>query len=230
MGELIERVKLNLLVYGDGLVENFQNNSLYFYEKYQKSDKEVKSIKTSEIYPGGFYFFHYKDDSNWMKWSPVFVTSYKKFSNQIVFFAVNFNFIPLEVRAMIFDKFIREEDFEKDKFLKVTYEGMYDELKKIGFEYALMEFNSTQIVATHRIRLDAIPRFLYSQHPKNVYDPKKLIQIWQAKIETKDQRHKELMMSSIDEFYDINKEISEKYSVLNDHVKRIKKSFTKYGK
>jgi len=230
MGELIERVKLNLLVYGNGLVENFQNNSLYFYDKYQKSDKEVKNIKTSEIYPGGFYFFHYKDDSNWMKWSPVFVTSYKKFSNQIVFFAVNFNFIPLEVRAMIFDKFIQEEDFEKDKFLKVTYEGMYDELKKIGFEYALMEFNSTQIVATHRIRLDAIPRFLYSQHPKNVYDPKKLIQIWQAKIETKDQRHKELMMSSIDEFYDINKEISEKYSVLNDHVKRIKKSFTKYGK
>ena len=230
MGELIERVKLNLLVYGNGLVENFQNNSLYFYDKYQKSDKEVKNIKTSEIYPGGFYFFHYKDDSNWMKWSPVFVTSYKKFSNQIVFFAVNFNFIPLEVRAMIFDKFIQEEDFEKDKFLKVTYEGMYDELKKIGFEYALMEFNSTQIVATHRIRLDAIPRFLYSQHPKNVYDPKKLIQIWQSKIETKDQRHKELMMSSIDEFYDINKEISEKYSVLNDHVKRIKKSFTKYGK
>ena len=230
MGELIERVKLNLLVYGNGLVENFQNNSLYFYDKYQKSDKEVKNIKTSEIYPGGFYFFHYKDDSNWMKWSPVFVTSYKKFSNQIVFFAVNFNFIPLEVRAMIFDKFIQEEDFTKDKFLKVTYEGMYDELKKIGFEYALMEFNSTQIVATHRIRLDAIPRFLYSQHPKNVYDPKKLIQIWQAKIETKDQRHKELMMSSIDEFYDINKEISEKYSVLNDHVKRIKKSFTKYVK
>jgi hypothetical protein len=230
MGELIERVKLNLLVYGNGIVENFQTNSLYFYDKYQKSDDEVKNIKVSSIYPGGFYFFHYKDDSNWMKWSPVFVTSYKKFSNQIVFFAVNFNFIPLEVRAMIFDKFIQEEDFEKDKFLKVTYEGMYDELKKIGFEYALMEFNSTQIVATHRIRLDAIPRFLYSQHPKNVYDPKKLIQIWKAKIETKDQRHKELMMSSIDEFYDINKEISEKYSVLNDHVKRIKKSFTKYGK
>jgi hypothetical protein len=131
---------------------------------------------------------------------------------------------------MIFDKFIREDDFEKDKLLKVTYEGMYDELKKIGFEYALMEFNSIQIVATHRIKLDLIPRFLYSQHPKNVYDPKKLIQIWKAKIETKDQRHKELMMSSIDEFYDINKDLSEKYSVLSDHVKRIKKSFTKYGK
>jgi hypothetical protein len=75
-----------------------------------------------------------------------------------------------------------------------------------------------------------IPRFIYSQHPKNVYDPKKLIQIWEAKIETKDQRHKEIMMSSIDEFYDINKEISEKYSVLNDHVKRIQKSYKKYGK
>lgn len=230
MGELVERVKLNLLVYGNGIVENFQNNSLYFYDKYQKSDDEVKNTKVSSIYPGGFYFFHYKDDSNWMKWSPVFVAAYKKFSNQIVFFAVNFNFIPLEVRAMIFDKFIKEEDFTKDKLLKVTYEGMYEELKRLGFEYALMEFNSIQLVAAHKIKLDAIPRFLYSQHPKNVYDPKKLIQIWQAKIETKDQRHKEIMMSSIDEFYDINKEISEKYSVLNDHVKRIHKSFKKYGK
>lgn len=230
MGELVERVKLNLLVYGDGLVENFRNNSLYFYEKYQKSDNEVKNVKVSDVYPGGFYFFHYKDDSNWMKWSPVFIAGYKKFSNQIVFFAVNFNFIPLEVRAMIFDKFITEEDFTKDKFLKVSYEGMYEELKRLGFEYALMEFNSIQIVAVHKIKLDMIPRFIYSQHPKNVYDPKKLIQIWEAKIETKDQRHKEIMMSSIDEFYDINKEISEKYSVLNDHVKRIQKSYKKYGK
>lgn len=229
MGELTERIKLSLLVNGNGVVENFRNNSLYFYDKYQKSDEFVKNIKIEDIFPGGFYFFHYKDDSNWMQFSPVFIADYRKFSNKIILFGVNFNFIPLEIRAMIFDKYITEEDFEKDNYLVVDYEGMYSELQKLGFEYALMEFNSLQILAVHKIKLDLVPRFLYAQHPKNVYDPKKLIQIWEAKISTRNDRHKEMMLSTISDFYDINKEISEKYNVLENHIKRIRRSITKYG-
>jgi hypothetical protein len=30
----------------------------------KKSEKDVESINTKDIYPGGFYFLHYKDDSN----------------------------------------------------------------------------------------------------------------------------------------------------------------------
>jgi hypothetical protein len=33
--------------------------------------KDVESINTKDIYPGGFYFLHYKDDSNWLKYAPV---------------------------------------------------------------------------------------------------------------------------------------------------------------
>jgi hypothetical protein len=229
MGELTERVKLSLLVNGDGIVDNFKNNSLYFFEKYQKSDDLVKNIKVEDIFPGGFYFFHYLDDSNWMQFSPVFVADYRKFSNKIILLCVNFNFVPLEIRVMIFDKYITEEDFEKDNYLVVDYEGMYSELQRLGFEYALMEFNSIQIKFVHKIKLDLVPRFLYAQHPKNVYDPKKLIQIWEAKINTRNERHKEMMLSTISDFYDINKEISDKYNVLNEHVKRIRRSITKYG-
>ena len=134
MAELMDRAKLSLLVNGNGLVENFKNNSIWFYEKYQKSSEEVKNQTVKDIYPGGFYFFHYQDDSNWMKWSPVFVTDFKKFSNKIIIFAVNFNFIPLEIRVMIFDKFIKPEDFEKNNFLKVNFDGMYNELRSLGFE------------------------------------------------------------------------------------------------
>jgi hypothetical protein len=229
MGELTERVKLSLLVNGDGIVDNFRNNSLYFFEKYQKSDDLVKNIKVEDIFPGGFYFFHYLDDSNWMQFSPVFVADYKKFSNKIVLFCVNFNFIPLEIRVMIFDKYITEEDFEKDNYLVVDYEGMYSELQRLGFEYALMEFNSIQIKFVHKIKLDLVPRFLYAQHPKNVYDPKKLIQIWEAKIGSRNERHQEMMLSTISDFYDINKEISDKYDVLTEHIQRIRRSIKKYG-
>jgi hypothetical protein len=230
MAELLERVKLNLLVNGNGIVENFKNNSLFFYEKYQKSDKDVLSINISDIYPGGFYFFTYLDDSNWMKYSPVFVADFKKFDDKVILFAINFNFIPMEIRVMLFDKFILPEDFDKNRLLKVNYNGMYDEIRKLGFEYALMEFNAIQLVRVHRISLDLLPRFLYSQHPINKYDPNKLIQIWEAKIGKRDERHNELMTSALNDFYDVNSEISDKYNVMKDHIKRLQTSLTKYGK
>lgn len=230
MGELAERVKVELLINGNGVPDNFKNNSLFFYEKYQKSDKFVLNIKIESIVPGGFYFFHYKDDSNWMKWAPVFVADYKKFSNKIVIFAVNFNLVPLEVRVMLFDKFILEKDFENNNFLEVDYKGVYDELRTLGFEYALMEFDALRIELVHRIHLELLPRFLYHQHPKNVYDPKKLIEIWSAKIGARDQRHKEMMISTIADFYDIENEISEKYDVLRGKIQRIRNNAIKYGK
>jgi hypothetical protein len=232
MGALMDKVKLALLVNGDGVPDNFKKNSLFFYDKYMKSDNDIKNINVSNIKPGGFYFFHYKDDSNWMKWAPVYVIEFKKFNNQIVLLCVNFNFLPLEIRVLLFDKFILEDDFEKDKLLnlKVNYRVLYQELKRIGFEWALMEFNAIQLVAVHKISMNTVPRFLYHQHPKNKYDPGKLVQIWKAKLATAKQRDQEITSASLDEFYNIDSEISEKYDVLKDHIKRIRANMIKYGK
>jgi len=189
MGELVDRIGLRMLVDGDGLADNFKNNSLYFYDKYQKSDKDVRAVGVNDILPGNFYHFHYLDSSNWMMFSPVFVTNFKKISNQIIIFGVNFNFIPLEVRAYLFDNFMIEEDFEKDRSLKVNYDGMYSELIKYGFEYALVEYNALQIKMVHRIEMGSVPRFLISAHPKNKYDPGKLFDIWQVKLKDKDKSY-----------------------------------------
>jgi len=226
---LEDRARLSLLVYGNGIEENFRNNSMFFAEKYSKSDDMVTAKSTTDIQAGGFYFFHYLDDSDWMRYSPVFVVEQKNFANQIVIFAVNMNFIPLEVRVLIFDPYIIEEHFEKDSFLKVDYAGMYKELVKFGFEYALMEYNAIQIKKVHKIHMEMLPRFFFSQHPKATYDPKKLMDIWQKKLETKSERNREMMKAMIDDFYDINKDISEKYKVMKGHIDRIQKSLKKYG-
>jgi hypothetical protein len=229
MGELVDRIGLRMLVDGDGLADNFKNNSLYFYDKYQKSDDMVRSIDLKSILPGSFYHFHYLDDSNWMKWSPVFITNFKKIGNQVILFGVNFNFIPLEVRAFLFDNFMIEEDFEKDRPLKVDYQGMYSELIKYGFEYALVEYNASQIKLVHRISMSIVPRFLIAGHPKNKYDPGKLFDIWKVKIADKDKRNQEIMKSTIDDFYDTKGEINEKYVVLKKHIQRIQSNMKKYG-
>ncbi len=229
MGELLDKVNLNLLVNGDDIPDNFRNNSNFFYQKYLSSDDSVKSIDVTDIKPGYFYFLHYLDDSNWMKWAPVFITNYKKFSNKIIFFGVNFNMVPLEFRVLIFDKYMIDANFEKNAPLKVNFEGMYKELMNIGFEYSLMEFNAIQIAAVHRIHMEMVPRFLYSQHPKNKYDPNKLIKIWKKKLETRDLRHKEMVGSVLEEFYNVGKDYQKKFEVLKGHIDRIQKSMQKYG-
>ena len=83
MGILLDKIN-DLNTSNGDIVTNFKDNSLFFYEKYSKSDDMVKSISVSDMQLGGFYFIHYRDDSNWMKWSPVFTVDFKKFSNLIL--------------------------------------------------------------------------------------------------------------------------------------------------
>jgi len=229
MGILKDKVDLELLINGNGVAENFKNNSLFFMNKYDKSDDDVLSIPIGKIQLGGFYFIQYMDDSNWMKWAPVFTVDFKKFSNMIVIFGVNFNFIPIEIRVGIFDKFITEQDFENNSLLAVDYKGMYDELRSIGFEHTITEFNTAQIKYVHKISMNMLPRFLYSQHPKNKYDPKALLHIWEVKISERNQRHDEMSKALIDDFYKIGDDVNEKYKVLKDHIDRLQSSVKKYG-
>lgn len=224
---LSELVKVNIKVYGNNVVDTFKTNSLYFLDLYKKSIDDFKTVPVRDIYPGAFYFFHYHDESNWMKYAPVFIAGFKKFSDKIIILAVNLNFIPLQVRVILFDKFISKDDFKNDKndiFLKVDYEGVYDELRKLGFEYALMEFDASRIQLAHRVSLLLLPRFLYHQHPINKYDPDKLMSIWEAKIENREKRHKEMTLALLSDFYDMTSEISDKYDVLKGHIQRIRRN------
>lgn len=229
MGELLERIKLSNLVYGKDISDVFKNNSLFLYESYQKSSKLVMSIPFGKIQLGCFYFLQYLDDSNWMKFSPVFTVDVKKFSNLIILRAVNFNFIPIEIRASIFDKYLKESDFDKDQRIEVNYEGIYKELIRYGFEYSIVEYNVAQLRSVHKISLEILPRFLYSGHPINKYDPSKIYGIWKAKLSDREDRHKEMSESLINDFYKVSDDILENYNLLKGHITRIQKSIEKYG-
>ncbi len=230
MGELLDRVKLAKIAYGNGDVESFRNNSLFLFESIRAGSNLIQKVPIRDVTPGSFYFIHYKDDSNWMRYSPVFAADFRKFGNLIVLLALNMNFVPVEVRVTIFDKFIQEDDFEGDRPLGVNYQGMYSELMRWGFEYALVEYNVGQIVMAHRVSMEVVPRFLNSQHPINKYDPENLFSIWKAKLGGRAKRHEEMTGSMLRDFYDIESEISEEFTALRDHVQRIQRSYEKYGR
>ena len=229
MGILLDRIDDSLKKYGNGIVDNFKNNSLYYFNKYQKSDERVKSIPLYDIQMGRFHFFHYYDDSNWIKYSPVFTISQKKIGNLTIIFAINLNLIPIQIRATIFDPFITEKDMEENRALKVDFNGVYQQLKKYGFEYSIMEYNLSQMNFVHRINMSKTPTFLYSGHPINKYDPRKLLDIWKVKLKTKEQRDQEMSQALIEDFYNISDDINDNYNVLRKHIQRLQNSYLKYG-
>lgn len=230
MGELLERIKLSNLVNGDGITDVYKNNSFYFLEKYQKSDNDVQSVQLSKIEPGRFYFFHYLDDSNWMKYSPVFTVSMKQFETLKIVFAINLNFIPIEVRTSIFDNVFVEENFTGDIPLKVDYQQVYNELMSYGFEYSICEYNLQQIKLCHKINMELTPRFIYAGHPKNKYDPKKLYSIWKTKLTTRNERDSEMSKIIMKDLFDLTDDVSENYKQLQGHIQRLKQSLSKYGR
>jgi hypothetical protein len=246
MGALQDRVILNQKVFGTDIVDFFKKNCQFMVEKYSKSDDMCTAISKEQISPGRFYFFHYLDDSNWMKWAPVFVVDWKQLSATVekdeetqrakqskevkIATCMNFNFLPIEIRCQFFDKFITEEMFEKNSTLEVDFQGVYTELLNYGFEYCLTEFNVFQIQLVHAINLELLPRFLNSSHPKNTYDPKKLMEIRKSALKNREQRHKEMVSSTLKDFYDTSSLISGKYDALLAHIERLQKSIQKYGK
>ncbi len=229
MGALMDRVKLSMQVFGDGQVDFYKKNSLFMLDKYSKSEERCRAISPIDIQVGRFYHLQYLDDSNWMRYSPIFCVEYKKLDQITVVIGINFNFIPLEIRSLIFDKYILEKDFEENRPLKVDFKGAYIELLRLGFEYSIVEYNLSQIKIVHSIDLELLPRFLYSSYPKNKYDPNKLMEIWSAKIKTREKRHQEITMSNLSDFYKIGEEVDKKYESLSGHIDRIRKSFQKFG-
>jgi hypothetical protein len=227
MGVLLDRIEESMKGNGD-LSDNFKKNTLYFSEKYTKSDNEVESIRISRIEIGRFYFFDYEDESNWVKWSPVFTIGFKKFDNLVIIRAINLNLIPLEIRAQFFDQFIREKDLEQDISLGVDETGAYNELLKISFEYSIMEYNAAFLNRVHRISMMKVPNFLYSGYYKNKYDPNKIMDIWVKKQKTRVQRHQEMSSAVISDFYKIDSDIDNKYDVLRNHILRIQRNLNKY--
>ena len=60
MGVLQKRLVMDEKTFGGNILDFYKNNTLYMYEKYQKSDDICKSISISDIIVGRFYFFQYR--------------------------------------------------------------------------------------------------------------------------------------------------------------------------
>lgn len=224
MGVLSKQIKEQL---GSMSIPDFyKNNTILFLNKFKNPDDKCNIVPISDIFIGGVYFILYLDDSNWMKYSPVFVVEYKM---RKMIFGVNFNFLPLEIREAFFDKILINLT-DNQQMLNISLELVYKQLIRFGFEYSIVEYDISRIKAVYHIDISMLSNFIYSGHPKNKYDPNKLYSIWEKKLSTKEARHKEMTQTVLSDFYEVKKDLLDEMSVLKEHFNRFKRNQDKYGR
>lgn len=230
MGEL--RKKLGELT-KVGIPNFFKQNSLDYYQLYKSPDNDMVVPKTiSNITKGGLYFLYYRDESNWMQLSPILCADIR---DKRIIFGVNMNFLPLEIRLNLFDDIVISLDNNNkqskglEPFHMITFEKIYKKLIRLGFEYAIVEYEIGRIQRVFYINYEKLPYWLYSQHPKNIYDPIKLYSIWEAKLKGRPERHKELMSKLVEDFYNVTDELIDNSASLKGHFQRLKRNQEKFG-
>lgn len=207
------------------VVSYYKDNTEFFYNQYiNNTSKDVRSIPINGMFSGGLFFLFYMDESNWMQYSPIFLVEYK----DKMLFAVNFNFIPFEIRAAIFDDILLNFN-DNNQFSNITFESMYKLLYKYGYEYAIVEYSISRVRAVYHIDISLITEFIYSIYPKNKYDPYKLYDIWSKKIKTKEARHQELIKTIVSDFYNTKADIIDESNELKGKFQRLKRNQDKFG-
>lgn len=213
MGYFNEKYKLSLLLNGNGVLDNYVNNTNYFYSQYQKTSKDILSIKMEQMFIGYFYFILNNIDSEpYMKYCPIFVVDFRKVNNIIVVFAINFNIIPVDIRPYIVDEMIDKNIFDNNQRVDITYEKAYNILLKYGFEYSIVEYLPQDIVRVHKISMNILPRFICSGYPIVKYDHRKLYNIWMNALKTRDKRYNEMKYKLVSELEIVKKNMNENYN------------------
>jgi len=225
MGVLLDKIKSDLS--SVSLTEYYKRNTDLLYSLYESPKDGVSGVRLGDMEEGRFYMMIYKDDSNWMMYSPIFLVDYKKFEDKIILYGINLNFIPLEIRAGFFDKYLRDL-VNDNQFRGISFEKAYKELLKIGYEYALVEYNIQRVLRSYSISMNILHNFLYSSWPTNKYDPQKLYSIWVKKLETKEQRHQAIIKTLVDDYYKDTSELEKDVSILKDRIDRIQKGENKF--
>jgi hypothetical protein len=92
-----------------------------------------------------------------------------------------------------------------------------------------VEYEIGRIANVYEINYDEFPTWLYSQHPKNIYDPLKLYQIWESKLKNRPERHKEMIGKLVEDFYNVTDELIDNSTALKGHFQRLQRNQDKFG-
>lgn len=224
--------------------KNFpENSSRWLIEKLQRPNEGVQQIGLNDMTVGKFYFLMYDlsgKSSKLEQYSPILFVDFKHVFNTKILFGLSINFIPARLRILFFDKLLdsypkalqptdsKDKKGQPEQPLKgINFENVYNMLSKVGYEYAIREFDIRLVNKVYEVSMINLPRFLSinTQAFTNV-DDAKLAQIWLAKLKTREERHQKLLLDIASGYDKVEKSLNEEFESFKEKMKNLEESMT----
>ena len=197
----------------------------------RNDENSVVPIAPKKIRPGCMYFLMWDiggKASLMEKMLPILCVDRRRIGMDEYLFGISMCFIPTLVRAKFFDVTLPNYDLslkeagelpanEEDDLVPVDFEGAYNSLATIGFEYSIRKIDAKKINKAYAISTRYVPQMMLLDTIRftNV-DEGKLGDIWKAKINQQDERRRKVVKEMLDGFTQMGKEMNEAiYGVIN---------------
>ena len=226
------------LIYLRKKVPNYPKESTkWLLSKVRNNDKKFIKISPKNFKVGSFYFMTYdlkaiNKSSKLEQLVPFLLVDYNPTIDKKVFWIMNFNFIPLNIKEAFFTKFlpnfqktldnnsIKKSVMEETTLPNIGYETMWNQLIKFGIDYSLREIRIELIHELYYISTDNL-HLLTTQNTQGLtgVDEGKLSEIWITKLknESLGERVDEKKIKS--DYESILKELQDTFKYLDQKLK-----------
>jgi len=227
----------NLLMLRKKVSNYTKESTKWLLTKVRNNDKKFTKVTPNDFKIGSFYFMSYdlkaiNKSSKMEQLVPFLLVDYNANIDSKVFWIMNLNFVPLNIKEAFFVNFLNNFKNTLDNNSKVKsvseesalptikYDILWDELLKYGIDYSIREIRLELIQNLYSVSTDDL-HFLTTVNTQTLtgVDEKKLTEIWITKLK------KESLEERIDEKkvradYDkIVKELQTTFKFLDNKLK-----------
>lgn len=206
--------------------------------KFRSPDKKTHFVNLKDIQVGSFYFMKYDSrsvnkSSKMEQTVPMLVVDYKDKIDKRVLWILNMNFMPINIKVAFMSSFMEkfpnaekfnaevEDTVSEQPLNSITYDLMWRELIKYGFEYAIREIRVELIEKVLKVSTDNL-HYLTTVNTQILtgVDEGKLNEIWITKLKNESigERAEELLQIK-NNYYAILEELADKFKFLDRRLK-----------
>lgn len=162
-----------IIQYTDNLTKLIQSPNL----------TEMVELAPNQLVPGRFYIIQYNFNGNFI-WCPILALEYKVHNNNHILYAVNLEYLPVNIKIAIFDKIFKatsneiesnigQKDISNEPAIKIlNFKNVYSILKSNKLEFAITAFTimdsegELKIKKTYLCSMKIAPSILLSDFKK----------------------------------------------------------------
>lgn len=219
--------------------EMYINNTNFVTQGINQGNKDINETDLRGLERGKFYFIMYDlngKSSNMEKFNPLFIVDWFDLQGTRMVYGVSCNFLPIAIRTVFFnnlcnhnlsqiEKNLTKDYTKQEAFTGINFANIYKLLYNIGFEWSIRQFDAKKIHKVFEVSTNVLEKFLtMNTYKLTGVDEGKLMDIWKKKITEQEQRHTKILREILDDYKEMDKELSKTYESLDTQNNNLQES------